>query len=620
MTVRIGLILACMVPPLLAWARPVVAAATADHASLRAVLSRTALRPGDEATIAVVMDIKDGFHAQSNAPLDPNLIAFEVQLAQNPAISPGTVQYPPGQIEQYPGLGTLSVYSGQVIAYVPIRVNPDASPGDLRINGTVTYQICDDKSCYPPQLNRPWSVSTQIIATREVPADNEPVLFNKLGTYPQQRSADTRPAQVATQSPPPSLAGPKRSWSILEAFGAAFLAGLFFNVMPCVLPVLPLKAWGFYEAARHSRIKSLLLGLVFSAGLVAFFAVLAVLILVLKSITWGELYSKPWFVWGIVAILLVMGAGMFGAFTVNLPTGVYNFTPRHDTYGGNFLFGAFTALLSTPCTAPLFPPLMIWAASKPAAIGVPAFMMVGVGMASPYLLLSAFPDAARRLPRTGPMSELVKQMMGFLLLIAATYFAAGQLIHGPGFWWLVLAVVAVAALFLLGRTIQLTSSAAGVAIASIVAVTMVGGVLTWSVRATGVLRQGGAATSSAMNWTPYSDEALRAARQSGRIALVKFTANWCANCQYIEASVFGDPAIWDKLDKAGVVLLKADMTHANPPARKLLVKLNPAGGIPLTAIYSPAWSEPLVLDSVYTSSTLLGAIEQAKTGSATAAP
>src|SRR5207249_1206323 len=140
-----------------------------------------------------------------------------------------------------------------------------------------------------------------------------------------------------------------------------FVIGIIFNVVPCVLPVVPLKAMGFYEVSQHNRAKCLLLGIVFSIGLVASFAVLGLLVLVYRKFSWGEQFSNVYFLTGIVVLLAVMGAGMLGAFNVGLPTSIYRITPRHDTYTGNFLFGVLTAVLSTPCTFGMFFGLMIWA-------------------------------------------------------------------------------------------------------------------------------------------------------------------------------------------------------------------------------------------------------------------
>src|SRR5439155_3679285 len=181
------------------------------------------------------------------------------------------------------------------------------------------------------------------------------------------------PAIVPTTPAPDASQQPMSAWA---AFGTALLAGLLFNIMPCVLPVLPLKAAAFHRAAEHHRSRSLLLGVAFSVGIIAVFAVLAVLVLVLRVIQWGSLFSNPIFIWGIVILLVICAAGMFGAFTLQLPTALYNVDPRQDTVGGNVIFGAFTAILATPCTAPLLPPLLLWASTQPAYLGVPAMLMV----------------------------------------------------------------------------------------------------------------------------------------------------------------------------------------------------------------------------------------------------
>ncbi len=346
----------------------------------------------------------------------------------------------------------------------------------------------------------------------------------------------------------------------------------------------------------------------FSIGLVSVFAVLAIFVVVLKTFTWGGLFSKGWFVWTIVVVLVFLAMGLLGGWTFRLPLGTYSFEPRHDTYGGNFFWGVLTAVLATPCTAPLLPAVLLWAVSQPVVLGVAVMLMVGVGMASPYLLLSGMPELARRFPRTGPWSELFKQMMGFLLLSAAMFFAGGRLVEGGEYWWLVTGVVAIGCLFMVGRSVQLSKNALPVGICATLAVVLLGGMIYWSAKVTGLfMSTSGAAVEQ--SWVPYSDDQFKAARDSGKIVLVKFTANWCASCQYIEGTVFRDPGVWDYLKKNEVVAMKADFTEENPPADALLKTLNSTGGIPLTAIYGPGVKRPIQLSSVYTSETLLKALQ-----------
>jgi thiol:disulfide interchange protein DsbD len=329
---------------------------------------------------------------------------------------------------------------------------------------------------------------------------------------------------------------------------------------------------------------------------ISLFALLAVIILVLGTFKWGDLFSYGWFVWSMVILLVVLSLGLFGGWTFSLPVGVYRLEARHDTVGGNFFWGFLTAILATPCTAPLLPGVMAWALLQPRYVGVPAVLMVGVGMALPYLVLSAMPEVARKFPRTGPLSELFKQMMGFLLLASAMYFAAGRLIHGPQFWWAVTAVIGVGSLYLIARTIQLKPTARAITASSVIAVLMLGAMTVWTLRITA--RSG--------EWREYSDADFNSLRSAGKPVLVKFTANWCGTCQLIEGSVFRDANVWKELKARGFEVMKVDFSDdSDAPGKQLLLSLNPAGGIPLTAVYGPQSQSPVVLASYYDSDELL---------------
>jgi thiol:disulfide interchange protein DsbD len=389
-----------------------------------------------------------------------------------------------------------------------------------------------------------------------------------------------------------------------------------FNIVPCVLPVLPIKVLGFAEVAQHDRSKTLVLATVFGLGIVSVFAVLAVLILVLKTITWGQQFSNPIFAWGIVALLLVLSLWLFGILNVNLPPGVYSFAPRHDTYFGNYFWGVLTAILSTPCTGPLFPPLLLWAQGQPTSVGVPAMMMVGVGMAFPYVVLSAFPEAARKFPRVGPWAELFKQMLGFVLLGFTAFFAAGRF-STLGQWWATVPVAVMAALYLMARTVQLTKEARPVAISSVLSVAIVSVAVLVACRFSGVFdaKPAGPAAAAgtsvgAVDWAPYGEAEFEKARGAGKLVLVKFTANWCLNCQYVEATVFHDDAAIASLRAHDVVTLKADLTQDDAPGWARLRQISATGGIPLTAIYAPGYDKPVQISSVYTTQTLVKTLDQ----------
>src|SRR5262245_58985651 len=145
-----------------------------DYASVSAKLNTTALNPGGQAVIAVVLDVKPGFHAQSHTPRDEFAYKCVLEMEPNPAVDVLEPVFPPGKDETYGQLGTLNVYTGKTIIYVPVTLKASAAPGPTKLKGKISYQICDDKSCFAPQ-DTPFSIDTKIAPPAEVgsPANQE---------------------------------------------------------------------------------------------------------------------------------------------------------------------------------------------------------------------------------------------------------------------------------------------------------------------------------------------------------------------------------------------------------------------------------------------------------------
>jgi len=572
----------------------------------KAVFDHTALQPGQQAVAAIVVEINPKYHTQSHTPSSSNYIKFMVNVEKNPALTLRKVVYPSGKAYKIKDDDKpLDVYTGKITVYLLFDVTPEASIAPLKVRGKVSYQACDDDQCYRPSKT-PFTIDTKIVPPGQTVKAQDTDVFKGFDPLEWTKSdVEVTAAPQAAETQQKLFGGfVLKKNSFFLAFIAAFLAGIIFNAVPCVLPVLPLKAIGFYEVSQHNRAKSIAFGAVFSLGLIASFAALAVVIVVKKLVGWGEIYSNVWFNIAIVTILLVMAIGTFGAFSVNLPVGIYNITPRHDTYLGNFLFGILTAVLSTPCTFGLFLGLLVWAVDQPPAIGVSLLMTVGAGMASPYFVLSAFPELARKFPRTGPWSELVKQMMSFLLLGSAVFFARRfiQPYTGPdAFWWVLFGVAALSGLFLFFRSLQITANTGPRVVTFVIAALLIGGTYI-------VVRQ---IVNQPYAWTPYSSQLLETAKKSKRVVVVEFTATWCSTCQYLEVHTLHSPEVVSAVKKNNVEMLKADITLANAVGWPLLKEVNPVPAIPFTVVYGPGSTDPQKLTGIYSPQDLTHAIENA---------
>jgi thiol:disulfide interchange protein len=585
---------------------PAAALGALQTATYSAELNSSALQVGQTAVAAVVVEIKSGLHAQSHTPLTGtgvNYIKFEVKPDANANIDFLEPIYPAAKLENFGTLGPQSVYTGRVIVYLPMRVKTGAAVGDLSISGKLTWQACNDHTCFAPSMNRPFEIATRILpATETVTPANGTVFSNfdprVFAVNAPQDSAALSPAGTTVDFFGKTFTIGKSKFGL--AMLVALAVGLLFNLMPCVLPVLPLKVIGFVEASQQSRARCFLLGCVFSLGMICFFGILAQLVVVSRYLQWGQLFSYGWFIWPVVIVLLALTAQMFGLFEIILPSSVYRVTLTHESIAGNFVFGMFTALLSSPCVAPMFAGILAWALAQPTALGVSAFLMVGFGMAMPYLILSAFPSLVRWIPRTGRWSAILKQTMAFLVLAVAVYFAGGRIASKSTVFLAIFGVICAAMVFMVAQIGRLTKRFPPIAASLVFAAVVV--FIAFSITARFI---GG------LEWQPYSNQAFASARASGKPVLVEFTANWCPNCLSIEATVYRDARTREAINKYDVILIRADLTSEDAPGWVKVNELNPGGGIPLTAIYSPHGEEPDKLTSLYTSQNLIDAIKRA---------
>ena len=194
--------------------------------------------------------------------------------------------------------------------------------------------------------------------------------------------------------------------------------------MPCVLPVISLKIFGFIQQAGQSRQKIFRSGLAFTAGIFTWFLALALVLITLKAggrdVTWGGFqFTNAYFVLGLSIVVLVFALNLFGVFEISLPQsmtrGLLASSERKDDLG-SFFQGVFATVLATPCTAPFLGTALGFAFAQSPIVILAMFVAIAAGMSAPYFLLSAQPGWLRFLPQPGPWMVHVKQFMGFLLL------------------------------------------------------------------------------------------------------------------------------------------------------------------------------------------------------------
>jgi len=441
-----------------------------------------------------------------------------------------------------------------------------------------------------------------------------------LVVFAQQPNGDDRAAWQITSGPAVSVSRPAPARGIFTFLFFGFLGGIILNLMPCVLPVISLKIFGFVQQAGQSRQKILRSGIAFTLGIFAWFIALAVLLIALKGagheVTWGGFqFTNPYFVLALSVIVLVFALNLFGVFEVSLPQSVtrslLSTSERKDLLG-SFFQGVFATVLATPCTAPFLGTALGFAFTQSAAIILAMFIAIAAGMSAPYLLLSAQPAWLRFLPKPGPWMLHMKQFMGFLLLATLLFllYVVGAQRGLEGAIWascflLVISVVC----WMKGAFVLPTAPAVKrIVVLVLMLLLVLGGGAYFIGEKFQSAKIVSADSQIRGDWHPFTPERLQAELEQGRTVFVDFTAAWCLTCKFNEASVLEAQDVREAFQRHGVVKLKADWTNGDPVITKLLRQFG-RPGVPLYVLYPAKNEEPIVFPEVLTKSMVLEKLE-----------
>ena len=568
----------------------VPAAAQRDQrVEVSAVWSQDQARPGDQRVLAVVLDLDPGWHVYPNPEQTVSLGDFQplsttVDITAPDTLSIGPLQYPkPHDLHVSYANGSLKVWDGKVVIYAPVTVSPNAVPGSAEVSVSVFYQTCDDTVCLIPQ-------TVDVAAPLEVVAPGTPIepaedsaLF---ADFDPAGFAETHTQDAAQQVNEPASQNLNFYFFQLDPGGAGFvvllavaaLGGFLLNLTPCVLPVIPIKIMSLAGTAG-SRGRTFALGLAMCLGIILFWMAMALVIGALENVkAVNQLFQMPAFTLGVGVFIAVMAVGMCGVFSLQLPQWVYRISPKQESLVGSMGFGVMTAVLSTPCTAPFMGVAAAWAVTQSSIVTLSTFGAIGVGMALPYFLLASFPKMVERVPRTGPGSELLKQIMGILMLSAAAFFVGsginalisdGTAETSKVFWWAVFGFIALAGGWLAVQSIRVLRTRVGKAVFAGLGVLMLVGSA-----AVGIPMGMPEGKHGVIDWVYYTPDRLEEALGRGDVVVMDFTADWCLNCKALERTVLESRSVSGLLAEQDVVPMKVDITSSSNKAGTEMLRKN----------------------------------------------
>jgi len=381
--------------------------------------------------------------------------------------------------------------------------------------------------------------------------------------------------------------------SLAVAVLFAFLGGIVLNAMPCVLPILSLKALALAKKSGAEQRVARAQGLAYTAGVIASFLLIAAIMLALKAggaaIGWGFQLQEPGFVAALYFLMLLVALNLLGLF--ELPVLLGNAQTHDHSLRGAFFTGALAVALATPCTAPFMAPALgaTLALSTPATLLV--FTALGLGLAAPFLLISLWPAARRALPKPGVWMLRFKQFLAFPMFATAAWLL----------WVLTNAQGSMALLQGLGLSVLLawllwwahvTPSATRRRMTRFAAFLIVAGGIYLLAAPAARMEASGIPTVA------YDAQTLAALRKEGTPVLVDATADWCITCKINERIALRDSSVQQLMAERGVTLMVADWTARDASITEYLASFG-RNGVPLYVYYAPG-AEPVVLPQLLT--------------------
>jgi thiol:disulfide interchange protein DsbD len=418
--------------------------------------------------------------------------------------------------------------------------------------------------------------------------------------------ADGRSHHLEIDVPADALATPFDWAAFGSALALGLLGGLLLNLMPCVLPVLALKAFAVAELGGRGRREALAQGAAYGAGVLLSMLALATVVLALRAaghqVGWGFQLQAPGFVVAVAVVCTAFALNLLGVFEIALlPGRLAEVGAEASGARRSFFEGLLAVALATPCSAPFLGTAVGFAFASPGASVLAVFTAIALGLAAPFALVCAFPRARAFLPRPGPWMRELRSVLGFALLATVVWLAwvLGRSAGVDALAALLALLLAVAvAAWTFGKLER--QGLRGLVLALCVGLVAVG------TNQLGVApRSDPSRPPEAETWTP---EALARLRSEGRAVVVVFTADWCLTCKWNERTVLGSEPVRDALARGGFALLRADWTRRDEAIRSELARFGRAG-VPLTLVYHAGAEQPQLLPELLTLEGMLAALD-----------
>jgi thiol:disulfide interchange protein DsbD len=541
--------------------------------------SRARIEPGrldDRPGLAVVFEGTDDLHYYAKSETAP-APGFDLQVAvsapgatfDEPVFPSWSRFYDPAQEKE------IEVYVGDFTIFVPFeRMPSEAVEAQVKLTGLA----CTSKLCLPP------FEKTLTAAVDPGGASTWPQVSLETADVETHDDAETTPAESPTE---------KAERQAILPYGTgvyyllAIVAGLSINIMPCVLPVIPLILMRLIEQSKQSSGKRIASGMAFCGGVILFFAAFAIVSAIISLSTGAVIDLNSLFRYPAALIVLFLaivffGLAMLDVVSLSLPAAIAGKQSAAAGVAGSAGMGFFAGILSTPCSGALLGFVLVWAQTQPLLVSSTAIVLMGVGMALPYAVIVLVPSLLERVPKPGTWMEIFKKSTGFLLFFVAAKLTLAALPKDRLLNVLTYGIIFSFCVWMWAKWVGFSTPAGKKWAVRLVALVIAVAAGYWLLPAPGLPAE------TRPDWHDYDGALVGQATAQARPVVIKFTADWCTNCKLVEKRVYHDPEVVDLIKGKNVLPIKADTTLHDYPATVALKEVyGEAGNVPVTVVIRP---------------------------------
>jgi thioredoxin:protein disulfide reductase len=540
---------------------------SADKADIEVKQSQNVIPAGSSAQVAVLLNLEENWHVNSNQPSQDFLIGTELMIDDIDGILITGIHYPPSKEYNFDFSDEpVDVFEGEAPVFVTFSVAESIEPGSYTLQATLRLQACDNEVCLAPttvDLEIPLEITAAGTGFQVL---NE-VLFSG---FEQQRGSfmDALSARGGGE-----IAALFDSLGLFWALTGIFLIGLALNLTPCVYPMLSVTVslFGSKKGEASKLSYSFFMALIYVLGIVFMYSVLGVAAAYTGAL-FGSWMQSPWVLAGIGILIFALALSMFGLYELQAPSSwMQSLSGTQRKTGGifgHFFSGLVVGVFAAPCIGPPIIALLAFVGAQGDPVfGFLIFFIMAFGLGFPYLILGTFSGLLSKLPKSGTWMVWVKKIFGVVLVGVALFYLA--LAFMPGYSMHVIIATLIAGGIYLGFLEQ-----SGRGLTLFTRVKWATGIITLVIA--GLLIQN--LQKEGIEWESYSDEKYEQSIASGTPVMMDFYADWCIPCLELERATFTDESVIDAT--RGFTRLKVDMTQYESESSRQLRERFDIAGVP----------------------------------------